>query len=1372
MCEAVGLEPGLSDDEVLRRLPELESKIAKGEKRALSEDPKYLRKLVSSHRSFPGWVGRRPEAKDYAELDANGKPKRFKYLNHDPGDNAPSPYVLLEDALIRFRTAEIHKELEIIDLPGLGAHVSIDTILSGEFLDDLDGALVFVSVKARSDEVAEKVVARLRQLFRGDFSNRLWLVLTNFDSLGEEFVKGKGSTGDTGFDGVARLGSRFGVLDPARDLRQVCLVSNHLFRYGEFEDGRLRQRAAATAIGFPAEPAIPPQVAKYSDLVPAYQELFVDGGISWLRRLLREELVPLVSARLRDTIRSRLRDVVRRLQPPLELARKHRGEDLLPDVQRCLEAVFQQVRSLESRTDLFDQPALQLRGELRRQFQLRFAPGEFNDARPLADVQQRFPGDAQALEDTLAEQFRMRIVPNLYALVGARLQEGVEKLHNGESHAHPGKSPLDVPIAGQPGVLQAWEAFGQEDAGPLAGWVGTLFPSFVDPRLFAGMQPRDAEQLNGRSYRALMEEKVKVTSQQAMHVLRSRLVQRLRQLEQALDDLTKIADSDGTGTTRVDYDELLEHAEDAMPINMTVRMKDVWRRVGVRKLPSPHRFTDPEFCLRSVSGSTVGVCFHWPKAHRFLALRAWWNNPGEEEWEFVQGGSALEDVFRQLGVSPSVPEGFLDENEIVAAVVPRTASVRLLFCIDTDDEAFRKVAEARPRNQSFVRIAVGTYVFDAQNEEDPGEIQLELEPARLPDRYAGYLAIDLGNSSSTLAAHPDGPLNSQNVWIVDGEAVCGCTPEDEEPTVTDPGQRVESSSSAVRIDLADAQLLPKFRDHPACFVWAISKRALDEPSSDGVILGAKRLLAGRDYDESQDVRVWIRRDFQTSSPRTPVALPRRISGELLLCRLLQRFRESILRQVPRLALTYPTSYSRREMQQLREVVSRALSRLNAFPQTPDQLADTERQVHRMLDEASAAAFFFLFRDVLETPPGLLRFRYLYPNGCNVLLCDCGGGTTDVGLVRASVDPHSPSTLRVDVKGRSGVRDFGGDDITIAVFRLLKTQLAKCVKDVRGGARTTEADDALVPTRYDRQRMNNLDRSNRDNARSLWQRALDVKHRLETVKEDGEVEAFGKGESFDDPLSQTLIRHVSAEKQPRLRDSLLRIRIRRKDVDALVRDDILRGIDHCNRLIRKKLANGPGGQPEEVHRFILLGNGSRYPLVPELLRQHLSVLFFDERLEFDRDNLKTAVAKGAVLALATELAAPDVRIDFDWSLCERLPFDVGYPRLALGGKIRLLFQEGELYDDIAKRPETVEVLPPAEDRRADRLPLLRRWPGEDEEKWSPYLEFYFRHGIEGAVTIEYDPVQEFQARDSAGNVGELIDSGNRDVYLHPVERGTL
>ncbi len=46
----------------------------------------------------------------------------------------------------------------------------------------------------------------------------------------------------------------------------------------------------------------------------------------------------------------------------------------------------------------------------------------------------------------------------------------------------------------------------------------------------------------------------------------------------------------------------------------------------------------------------------------------------------------------------------------------------------------------------------------------------------------------------------------------------------------------------------------------------------------------------------------------------------------------------------------------------------------------------------------------------------------------MLLYDCGGGTTDIALVRAKVEGDR-RTLRITVLRRSGVRTFGGDDIT-------------------------------------------------------------------------------------------------------------------------------------------------------------------------------------------------------------------------------------------------------------------------------------------------------------------------------------------------------
>jgi molecular chaperone DnaK (HSP70) len=67
------------------------------------------------------------------------------------------------------------------------------------------------------------------------------------------------------------------------------------------------------------------------------------------------------------------------------------------------------------------------------------------------------------------------------------------------------------------------------------------------------------------------------------------------------------------------------------------------------------------------------------------------------------------------------------------------------------------------------------------------------------------------------------------------------------------------------------------------------------------------------------------------------------------------------------------------------------------------------------------------------------FRYLYPNGMHMLLYDCGGGTTDLALVR--VEARGAGEVDIRVLGRAGHRQFGGDFITLQVFRLLKAKLA-------------------------------------------------------------------------------------------------------------------------------------------------------------------------------------------------------------------------------------------------------------------------------------------------------------------------------------------
>ena len=106
-----------------------------------------------------------------------------------------------------------------------------------------------------------------------------------------------------------------------------------------------------------------------------------------------------------------------------------------------------------------------------------------------------------------------------------------------------------------------------------------------------------------------------------------------------------------------------------------------------------------------------------------------------------------------------------------------------------------------------------------------------------------------------------------------------------------------------------------------------------------------------------------------------------------------------------------------------------------------------------LDEATAAAFYFLYRDFFNCTGRIEAFNYLYPNGVNVCVTDFGGGTTDVGLVHcrlekvassyhAEADESTSWVMRIHVLGRTGERLFGGDNITIAVFRFLKANWPK------------------------------------------------------------------------------------------------------------------------------------------------------------------------------------------------------------------------------------------------------------------------------------------------------------------------------------------
>src|SRR5206468_1267008 len=154
----------------------------------------------------------------------------------------------------------------------------------------------------------------------------------------------------------------------------------------------------------------------------------------------------------------------------------------------------------------------------------------------------------------------------------------------------------------------------------------------------------------------------------------------------------------------------------------------------------------------------------------------------------------------------------------------------------------------------------------------------------------------------------------------------------------------------------------------------------------GLVLGAKRLIAGKDWEKTQKLVCLHRHNYQKIEQAEQFDVLNRVPEELLVCRLMQRFREAACAWPRSLAITYPTTYDPRELDQLREVVQRSWLRMQSRlqspgqPEPPDPDPDLERHVRDlqqavalggeagddpvirlMVAEASAAAFFFLYR---------------------------------------------------------------------------------------------------------------------------------------------------------------------------------------------------------------------------------------------------------------------------------------------------------------------------------------------------------------------------------------------------------------------------
>ena len=435
-------------------------------------------------------------------------------------------------------------------------------------------------------------------------------------------------------------------------------------------------------------------------------------------------------------------------------------------------------------------------------------------------------------------------------------------------------------------------------------------------------------------------------------------------------------------------------------------------------------------------------------------------------------------------------------------------------------------------------------------------------------------------------------------------------------------------------------------------------------------------------------------------------------------------------QVPRqIAITYPSTFSPPAIEQLRRVVVQGWRRsLGASTRSYDASRLVNPPLpHLVIDEASATAFYFIYRDFLDAPGGLDLLLYLYPEGLNLLVYDCGGGTTDVALVHVRVlssdgrKGRRISKLNIEVLGRTGHRNFGGDDITIAAFRALKARLAS---RLQGGSRLNyhivqSADrlpswlaeyrkeiGAWVPTEFNRSLLGQAEnRTRMETTELLWRWADLYKLALEhssIAQVDLDAES---GVRLLQILNANLRKMDASSPDPVALEKAIRgLEIHREEIDVQVRDPLDQSIEYANRMIAAKLgrSDAPGG---EVHRVYVVGNASRYPLVGERILSRLEVSFLKQRLgSVPPEDLKNSVAKGAALALHMFTCAQSIDVGLDRQVNRRLPFDVTFWDPQRGSN-RTLFREHEVYEDLTERPLPISETPAGDGEHQPREVFL-------------------------------------------------------------------
>jgi len=787
-----------------------------------------------------------------------------------------------------------------------------------------------------------------------------------------------------------------------------------------------------------------------------------------------------------------------------------------------------------------------------------------------------------------------------------------------------------------------------------------------------------------------------------------------------------------------------------------------------------------------------------------------------------QGSSGSVSRYREMMSQLQIDEQSLDH---------RILTDRLPFCllnveeadelvfslrVNTDD---RNIAKHRDAPLSIpIRLTIYNRNVGSADPTFKQEQNLSLNIKKLldlPQDIRGCVAVDLGTTHSCVAFLSDDFISAEQVDIVN----CANDVEDASYRGVAPGP--ESIPTLLRIRQIKQTARKQLVSPGAYHGYRVY-----EDEQGHLVFGIKRLLTDPMFN--QPMQVQLGGDL--------VDLDKSLPAEWFLNKTIKSFHAEKKRRLRPVAITFPSTYTRREIERTKKAVFRGYVRslLNPSPKPELEATSTQQVVPLEIDEASAAAFYFIYRDFITGPGNTRGFHYCYPDGVTLLLYDCGGGTTDVSLVRATpswkdsqsgVPNEKTMEIKVEVLGTSGHRSFGGDDITAAFYRVLKGMiaaryptafeppLADMPSDPRRFVEWLERHYSsfheILPTQTTVETLKELTAGGRrrriQGRNAFW----GYVEKLKIYVSDRSSDGFNAVDTRLDAVARLMTtdsRYLSDRSEQDVRDVIEDVVINDflklsedgefvgvRYVNELIRQDVEKTVIAANNLLSKKLKHGRDGF-QMVDWVYLVGRSAHYRLIWETVCKKLTMLPWLEenqehdtqqpadrlvtfcrevgvtkegddpvkapsRVSLDSKNLKSAVVRGAVLALGCKLGLSDVSVKLDEHVARRLPFDVCWNSIATGPSA--LYTEGSIYEQLKETEVNVaEIQAPSSadngmptEQRAEAFPLhlYRIWPGDkvnptaanEIAHWEKYLTFNFESRPQGVVKIYFDDQSDIQ-----------------------------